>query len=112
MDKARKKELTDAYKERKPSPGIFAVRCTASGEAWVGKASEVWRKQSGLWFQLRTGGFPNKEMQAAWNAYGEAAFAFEVVEEIGDENPLLVPVLLKEREVHWRKTLNASALVG
>jgi hypothetical protein len=112
MDKARKKELADAYKEQKPSPGIFAVRCTASGEAWVGKAPDTGRKQSGLWFQLRMGGFPNKALQATWNAHGESAFAFEVLEKISDENPLLIPVLLKEREAHWLKTLNANPFTG
>ena len=111
MNNDRRKELVREYKEQKATPGIFAVRCTASGEAWVGKAPDVGRKQSGLWFQLRTGGFPNKEMQAAWNAHGEAGFAFEVLEEIDDENALMIPVLMKEREAHWRKELNAGALV-
>ena len=112
MDKSRRKELTDAYKERKASPGIFAVRCTASGEVWVGKAPDAGRKQTGLWFQLGTGGFPNKAMQAAWNTHGEGAFTFEVLEEIDDENALLVPVLLKEREAHWIATLNARPFTG
>jgi len=111
MDKSRRKNLLREAKERKARPGVFAVRCTATGQVWVGTAPSVDRKQSGLWFQLRMGGFPNRDMQATWNAHGEGAFAFEVLEEINDDNPLMMPVLLKDREAHWRKTLGAGALV-
>lgn len=111
MDNARKKELVREYKELKTTPGVFAVRCTASGEVWVGKASEPEKKRTALWFQLEMGGFPNKVMQAAWNTHGKDSFVFEVLEEITDENAELVPVLLKDREAHWRKTLSAGALV-
>ena len=111
MDNARKKELVREYKEQKAKPGIFAVRCTASGEVWVGKAPEPQRKHTALWFQLEMGSFPNKDMQAAWNAHGKASFEFELLEEITDENEMLIPVLLKEREAHWRKELNAGPIV-
>jgi len=111
MNKDRRKELVREYKEQKTTPGIFAVRCTASGQVWVGKAPQPEKKHTALWFQLEMGGFPNKEMQAAWNAHGKASFVFEVLEEISDENAELVPVLLKDREKHWRKELNAGALV-
>ena len=48
MDNARKKELARTYKEQKVRPGIFAVRCTASGEAWVAKAPDIDKRQGGL----------------------------------------------------------------
>lgn len=111
MDNARKKELTREYKEQKPTPGIFAVRCQPSGEAWVAKTPDLAKRQGGLWFQLRTGGFPGKSLQAAWNKHGEAAFAFEILEEITDDNALMIPVLLKDREAHWRRELGAAALI-
>lgn len=111
MDNARKKELARSYKEQKARPGIFAIRCTASGEAWVAKAPDLDKRQSGLWFQLRMGGFPGRSLQQAWNIHGEAAFAFEILEEVHDENEGMIPLLLKEREAHWRKELAAAALV-
>lgn len=111
MDNARKKELVREYKEQKPVPGIFAVRCAASGGVWVAKAPDLAKRQAGLWFQLNQGGFPGKSLQAAWTAHGEAAFAFEIVEEIADDNALIIPVLLKDREAYWRKELNALALI-
>lgn len=111
MDNSRKKELLRAAKEQRARPGIFAVRCTVSSEVWVAKAPDLDKRQAGLWFQLNMGGFPGKSLQEAWNKHGEAAFAFEIVEEIDDENALMVPVLLKDREAHWRKELNAAALI-
>jgi hypothetical protein len=111
MDHARKKELTRIYKEQKVRPGIFAVRCTASGAVWVAKAPDVDKRQSGLWFQLRMGGFPGKGLQQAWNTHGEGAFAFEVLEEVRHDNEKMIPLLLDEREAHWRKEMGAAALV-
>ena len=111
MDNARKKELVREYKEQKAVPGIFAVRCTATSAVWVAKAPDLSKRQAGLWFQLGMGGFPGKSLQAAWTAHGESAFHFEILEEIEDDNALLIPVLLKEREAYWRQQLKAAALI-
>jgi hypothetical protein len=41
-------------------------------------------------------------MQAAWNAHGEAAFAYEILETLDDDTaPLLLRDLLEERRQHW-----------
>jgi len=111
MDNARKKELARTYKERKVRAGIFAIRCTASGQTWVALAPDLDKRQGGLWFQLRTGGFPGKSLQQAWTTHGEAAFVFEVLEEVRDKNEQMIPLRLKEREGHWRQELGAAALV-
>ncbi len=111
MDNARKKELARSYKEQKVRAGIFAIRCSASGESWVAQAPDLDKRQNGLWFQLRMGGFPGRSLQQAWNTHGESAFAFEILEEIRHENETMIPLLLKEREAHWRKELGAAALV-
>ena len=111
MDNARKKELARSYREQKVRAGIFAVRCTVSGEVWVAQTPDIDKRQNGLWFQLRMGGFPGKSLQKAWATHGEAEFAFEVLEEVRHENAAMVPLLLKEREEHWRKALGAAALV-
>ena len=110
MDKARRKEIARTYKERAPQQGIFAVRCAAL--TWVSASRHLDTQQNGLWFQLRQGGHPNTALQTAWKTHGEAAFIFEVLEEVTDENPLLIDALLKEREKHWRTALGADKVVG
>jgi len=110
MDNARKKELLQSAKEQPQRQGIYAIRCAVSGEVWVAKAADLDKRKTGLWFQLNLGGWPGKSLQAAWNAHGEAAFSFVELEEVSDDNELLLPSLLKEREAHWRQELNALAV--
>lgn len=106
MENNRKKDLIREYKEQKPTPGIFAVRSGAS--VWVGPSKNLAKQQNSIWFQLKNNGHMNKAMQAAWNADGEAAFTFEVLEEVEDENPQLIALLLKERDAAWREELGAG----
>jgi hypothetical protein len=102
------------YKERKVSQGIFAVRCAATGETWVGKSRNLDQQQNRIWFGLRAGGYINPVVQAAWKANGEGAFTFEVLEMIEDADlsDYSRANLLKERDAHWRAQLGAPKLVG
>jgi hypothetical protein len=110
VDNARRKELVREYAERKQAPGVFAVR--AGGAVWTGVSRNLATAQNGIWFGLRMGTYVNKAAQAAWNAQGEAAFSFEVLEEIADDNPQMIGLLLREREAHWRERLGARKIAG
>jgi hypothetical protein len=112
MESKRKKEIAREYRERKRSEGIFAVRCTATGETWVASSRHLDTQQNGIWFTLRQGGHLNKAIQTAWNTHGETSFAYEVLEEVTDDNPLLIASLLKERERLWREQLGAASVVS
>jgi hypothetical protein len=114
MDKQSRRQVVRDYRERKVSQGIFAVRCAATGETWVGKSRNLEQQQNGIWFGLRSGGYVNPAVQAAWTAHGEAAFSFEVLEaiDIEDLGPLGRDSLLKDRDAHWRAELGARKLVG
>jgi hypothetical protein len=114
MDKARKREIARAYAERERVQGVFAVRCAASGEAWVSSSRNLDTQKNSVWFALRLGGHPNKAVQAAWNTHGEDAFSYEIVEELASESltPMGLRDLMKTRERHWRGALGAAAPVG
>lgn len=112
MDKNRKREIAREYREREKTQGIYAVRCTPTGEVWVGASRNPDKQQNSTWFQLRNNGHPNKVLQAAWNAHGDTAFTYEMLEDVKDENPLLIDSLLKDREALWRKELGAERIVG
>ncbi|MGB3810377.1 MAG: GIY-YIG nuclease family protein [Parvibaculum sp.] len=114
MDKDRKRQIARNYKERKASPGVYAIRCTATGDIWIAPSRNLDSQQNGIWFTLRLGTHPNKALQAVWNAHGEASFAYEVVEQIENEDltPYLLDALLKERIAHWRTELGAGLAVG
>ena len=112
MSSTRKRDLIREYKEREKRAGIFALRCAATGEVWVAASRDLGKQENGIRFQLKMGSHMNKALQAAWNANGEDAFAFEVLEEIKDDNALLIPSLLKDRLAHWLAALGARKLVG
>jgi len=112
MKRERRRQLVNDYKERKVARGIFAVRCPASGEGWLGIGRSLDNMRNGIWFALRLGTHPCKSLQAAWNAHGEESFVYEVVEEVGgdDMTPYMLQSLLKERLQHWQAEWNAEAI--
>lgn len=98
MDKAQRKAAVAEYKKREDAIGIFAVRCAASGEAWVGETLNLDTIKNRIWFGLRLGGATNKDMQRAWVLHGGDSFAFEVLERLDPDEPAFVrDSLLKER---------------
>ncbi len=107
-----RKALSRAYKERKVEAGVYAVRCLASGEVWVGATADLATRQSGVWFTLRLGSHREPSLQAAWNGHGIAAFAFEPLETVDMEglDNFGRASRLKDRRDHWIGTLNARGL--
>ncbi|MBC7506592.1 MAG: GIY-YIG nuclease family protein [Sandarakinorhabdus sp.] len=79
-----RKAATAAWKERKNAPGIYAIRCTVSGESWMGQAADLATVQNRHWFALRSGSHSNRVMQAAWAAHGADAMVFEPLELLPD----------------------------
>ena len=111
MKDGERRAAIGAYKERRSMPGIYAVRCAASGEVWVGRARDLDAIQNRIWFSLRLGSNPHRTLQAAWKAHGEAAFALEEVERFPDEEPgFALDHVMKERLAHWRDALSAETI--
>ena len=75
-DAARRRDLVRQYKERKPEVGVFAVRCAASGEAWVAASRTLASARNPIWMSLRHGSHRNRAMQDAWKAHGGDSFTF------------------------------------
>ena len=106
-----RKAAIAAYKERKIPVGLFAVRCSTTDQVWVGRSRHLDTQQNGLWFSLRHGSGLNRDLQAAWDAHGEAAFAFEELERLPDETlPYGRQAKLKERLAFWKAALDATSI--
>ena len=104
--KAERREAARQFKERKPSPGIFALRCGTTGKSWVDSSPNLDAAQNGQFFQLRQRLHRNKELQAEWIAQGEALFRFEVLETLPEDTPPLnLRDLLAERKRAWAEQL-------
>jgi hypothetical protein len=110
MDRSDRRAAVAAYREHKAQAGVYAVRCTATGEAWVGRSADLAAQRNSLDFQLRHG--PNNAaMRAAWRAHGAASFSFEPLERAPETlTPAGRADFLKRRAAHWRQTLGAAAI--
>src|SRR5579884_504761 len=76
--------------------GVYRIRNLLNGKVYVGSTSTGFRRRWGMHRnRLRAGRHANQHLQAAWDKYGEAAFAFEVLEVVADAAEVL------PREQDW-----------
>ena len=85
MNREDRKTAIGAYKERKVEAGVYAVRCSATAQTWVGCAPDLSTIRNRLWFTLRQHGNLHRSLQEAWNRHGSEAFSFEVVDRLAEE---------------------------
>ncbi len=112
MQPSSRKSAIAAYKQRPAAFGIYAVVCSATGEAWVGISRHVDNQQNGLWFALRQGSSSQASLQAAWRLHGESEFRFEELERLRDDFPEFGRMdELKKRSALWRARLQAQSLL-
>jgi len=103
-----RKAAVNAYKKRELEGGIYAVRCVASGEVWVGGAPDLSKIKNRLWFTLRQGTNTHRLLQTTWNAHGAEAFSFEIIERLdAEEIGYVRDRIMRERLVHWAEQLRA-----
>jgi hypothetical protein len=108
---AERKAAIAAYKQRRVVSGIYVVSCTATGEQWVGSATELAKARNRIWFSLNLGRSPHASLQKAWLAHGEASFAFAEVERLPDDAEAYErDRALKEAVARWRERLGAQAI--
>jgi hypothetical protein len=104
LEKSQKREAAREFKERKPAPGIYALRCLPTNRAWVEVSPNLASAQNSQYFQLRQNLHRNHDLQAAWNQYGEQFFVFEVLETIPHDTPALnLRDLLQQRKLAWEQ---------
>jgi hypothetical protein len=106
-----RKEAIQEYKARKVARGVFAVRCTATGQVWVDSSGNLDAARNSVWFFLRHRYHQNKSLQAEWDAHGKEAFLYEILEQLDEDvSAIGVSDLLRERRRHWVVQLGAQAL--
>jgi hypothetical protein len=112
MPSSTRKRAIREYKERQPARGAFAVRCLATNRVWVGASTNLDAARNGTWFLLRYGQHRDRGLQAEWNAHGESAFRYDVLETVdADASPFGIGDLLKEKKRHWAGRLGAQTLL-
>lgn len=111
MANQARKDAIREFKEKPVPRGAYAVRCKTTGQVWVGASRNLAATKNGCWFSLRQGGHMDKTLQAEWNAQGEEAFEYEILEKLDDDlSPMAVTDLLKEKRQQWIDRLEARGL--
>lgn len=78
----RRKELKAMYKNNPPPMGVYQLKDTVNGRILVGGSMNLPGRRNSHFFQLAMGSHPIKALQADWQAHGETAFAYEVLETV------------------------------
>lgn len=76
--------------------GVYLIRCETTGKQYIGSSVSIYKRWSDHRRSLRKGTSVCKGLQNAWNKYGEAAFAFRVLEECPRDRSVL-----EQREQHF-----------
>lgn len=104
MDKAKRKELTTAYKLSFPSMGIFSIRNKMTERQLIGQSANLNGALNRHLLELRLGNHRNPALMADWRLFGEAEFLFEILEQIKErlEPDFDYPSELDRRIAVWR----------
>ncbi|MDD4311750.1 MAG: GIY-YIG nuclease family protein [Eubacteriales bacterium] len=86
MKPQNKKDLIEAYKQRKQIGGIYAVTNRETGKALVLATAEIGGIQQRYEFAEMTGGCFHPKLQQDAKTYGNNAFSFAVLETIERKN--------------------------
>ena len=86
MDRMRRKELTRSYKLALPPMGIYAIKNLVAGRLLMDQSSNLTGSINRHRTELKLGTHRNKALMSDWHSYGEANFAFEVLQAI-EERP-------------------------
>lgn len=105
MDKNKRKELQEAFKEIKTYMGAIQIRNQANGKIFVKSYPNLKNKWLTIQAQLDMGQFPNLLLQKDWKELGAEAFAFEVLEQKDAGDITDMRWELRQLEKRWLEKL-------
>lgn len=82
MDKSKKKELQEAYKNRSVTGGIYCIECGGNHKKWLKSTTDMEGARNRFEFSARNKGCPEPAMSREFAEYGGESFTFSVVEEL------------------------------
>ncbi len=111
--KDERKQMMDAYRQRKVVGGVFAIVNKGNGKRLLESTRDMKGSINKFEFMVKTGISPELRLAADFKAFGADSFAFEVLEELekGETQTLAefhedVKTLLEL----WRQKFDPAAL--
>lgn len=114
MDKTRKKELTEQYKQMKKPMGVFIIRCNKNNKCYIQATADLKGVMNGAFVRLQGKFHPYKELQKEWNEYGADNFTMEILEQLkydDDEAKTDYSEELELLRMIWEEKLSRQGLV-
>jgi hypothetical protein len=114
-DRARRRELTEEYRQNPPEAGVYQLVNTVTGKVFLGTALNLPSVRGKLEFSQRTGTVSalDRKLRVDLTEYGAAAFTFEVLEVL-DVLPNATPASTRDDlaalEALWREKLDPARL--
>ncbi|KKO50766.1 GIY-YIG nuclease family protein [Paenibacillus sp. DMB20] len=105
MDKQKRKELLEEYKQIKTYMGVFQIKNKTNGKIYIGSCPNLKNKWLTLESQLAMGRFANLQLQKDWKELGLEAFTYEVLEEKEADEIADKRWELKQMEKKWLEKL-------
>ena len=107
-----RRQAIRSYKQRQVDRGVFAIRFTATGEAWVGTSLDLSNAGNRERFFLRQGRHRDHALQACWTSHGEKSLVFETLETLSDDVPhMALRDELTSAAARWTAQLGARSLL-
>lgn len=111
MAKGKRKEIINAFKERKLSGGIYRISNKQSGQYLLGHAANLESIQNHFQFALNTGSAIHPRLKKECRELGSEAFELEILEVL-EQKPEQTQAEfmddLQTLEQLWRASLDAS----
>ncbi|QHT61457.1 GIY-YIG nuclease family protein [Paenibacillus lycopersici] len=105
MDKNKRKELQEAYKQMKTYMGVIRITNRTNGKIYIDAYPNLKNKWLTIQAQLDTGRFANAELQRDWKTFGPGAFGYEVLEQKETDDIADIKWEMKRMEKRWMEEL-------
>lgn len=86
MDKSKKKELLQKYKEMKPEMGVYMFKSIKTNTVYLGCDKNIKATINGDKFRLKLNNHKCKKLQKDWNESEEENFEIKTVEVLPYDN--------------------------
>ena len=105
MDKNRRRELMEAYKQMKVYMGVYQIKNNENSKVLIGTSSNLKNRWLTLRMQLEAKRHPNAGLQKDWNYFGPENFTYEVIEQKECKDIVNINWELENMEKAWLEKL-------